>query len=60
MHNVEFCNLYCLSDSRESKKSDTMGKDCGMHGNEGNLEEIIDWKMGMKESFQKAYVNIGG
>jgi hypothetical protein len=60
MHNVEFNNLWCLSGSRESKSSDTMGKECGMHGNEGNLEEIIDWKMGRKECIQKACVNIGG
>jgi hypothetical protein len=31
-----------------------------MHGNEGSLEEILDWKTGRKESIQKACVNIGG
>ena len=51
---MEFCNLYCLSDSRESKKTDTM------HVNEGNLEEITDWKMGRKESIRKVCVNILG
>jgi hypothetical protein len=55
MHNAEFHNLYC-----KSKKSDTIGKECGMHGNEGNVEEIIDWKMGRKESIQRAFVNVGG
>jgi hypothetical protein len=57
---MEFLNFYCLSGTRESKKNDKMGKKYGMHGNEGNLEKIIDLKMGMKESIQKACVNIGG
>ena len=55
MHNVEFHNLYCLSGSGVSKNSDTMGEECGMHGNEGNLEQIIDWKTGRKESIQKDF-----
>jgi len=33
-----------LSGSRESKNSDKMGEEFGMHGNEVNLEQIIDWK----------------
>jgi len=57
---VEFNNLYGLSGSRESKNSDKMVEEFGMHGNEDNLEQIIDWKMGRKESIQKVYVNIGG
>ena len=36
------------------------GKECGMRGNEGNFQEILDWKRGGKESFQKACVNMGG
>ena len=47
---MEFNNLYGLSGSREF----------GMHGSEGNLEQIIDWKMGRKEFIQKGYVMIGG
>ena len=54
MHNVEFNKLYCLSGSGESKKSDKMSEECGMHGSEGNREQIIDWKMGSKESLMKA------
>ena len=50
MHNVEFRNLYCLSDIGILKNSGKMGKECGMHGNEGNLEVIFDWKRGRKES----------
>jgi len=46
MHFVEFCNLYCLSDIRASKNICKMVKECGMHGNEGNLEQIFDWKTG--------------
>ena len=45
---MEFNNLYCLSGSRESKNSDKMGEECGMHGNEVNLEQIINLKMGRK------------
>jgi len=43
-----------LSGSGESKKSDKVGEECGMHGSEGNGEEIMDWKMGSKESMLKA------
>ena len=61
MYNVEFHNLYCLSGSRVSKKSDKVGEECGgMHGNEGALEQNIDWKTGRKESILKACVNVGG
>ena len=60
MHNVEFSNLYCLSGSGELKNSDKMGEECGMHGSEGNIEQIFGCKMGSKESIQKACVNIGG
>ena len=60
MHNVEFSDLYCLSGSGESKNSDKMGEECSMHGSEGNIEQIIDCKMGRKVSIQKACVNIGG
>ena len=35
-----------------------MGKECGMHGNDGNLEEIFDWKTGRKETVQKTCVNM--
>jgi hypothetical protein len=56
MHNVGFHNLYCLSGGRESKNNDKMGM--GMH--EGNLKQIIDWKMVRKESIQKNCMNIGG
>jgi hypothetical protein len=37
-----------------------MGKECGMHGNEGNLEQIFGWKTEGKESIQKACVNMVG
>ena len=57
---MEFNKLYCLSGSGESKKSDKMGEECGMHGSEGNIEQIIDCKIGRKESIQKACVDIGG
>jgi hypothetical protein len=42
MHTVEFHNLYCLSDSRVSKDSGKMDKECGVHGSEGNLEQMFD------------------
>ena len=58
MHNVEFRNLYCLSDIGILKNSGKMGKECGMHGSECNLEEIFDWKRGRKESIQEVCVNI--
>lgn len=60
MHNVEFHNLYCFSGSTVSKNSGKMGKECGMHGSESNLEQIFDWKTGLKEFIQKACVNMGG
>ena len=60
MHFVEFCVLYCLSGTGVSKNSHKMGKECGMHGSEGNLEQIFDWEMGRKESIQKACVSMGG
>ncbi len=56
MCNVEFHNLYCLSDTGVMEQ---MGKECGMHGSEGNLEEIFDWKRGREESIQKVCVNVG-
>jgi len=59
MNNVKFYNLYCMSGSRASKNSGKMGKECSMHGSEGNLEQIFDWKMGRRESIQKACVNMG-
>jgi len=49
-----------LSGSGELKNSDKMGEECGMHGSEGNIEQIFGCKMGSKESIQKACVNIGG
>ena len=36
-----------------------MGKEFGMHGSVGNLEQNFDWRMGWKESIQKACVNMG-
>jgi len=27
-----------------SQNSGKMGEECGMHGTEGNLEQIFDWK----------------
>jgi len=43
-----------LSGRGESKKSDKKGEKCGMHGSEGNLEQIIDVKMARKYSMLKA------
>jgi len=43
-----------LSGSGESKKSDKMSEECGMHGSEVNGERIVDWKMGSKDSLMKA------
>ena len=60
MQNVEFHNLYCWPDTGVSKKSGKMCKECGMDGSEGNLEQIFYWKMGSKESIQKAFANMGG
>ena len=54
MHNVELNNLYCLSGPGVSQNSGKVGKECGMHGSEGNLEKIFDWKIGRKGSIQKA------
>jgi len=31
-----------------------MGKECGMHGSEGNLEQICDGKIGRKGPFRRA------
>ena len=36
-----------------------MGKECGIHETEDNLEQIFNWKMGRRESIQKACVNMG-
>jgi len=41
MQNVEFHNLYCLSDTGVSKNSGKMGEECGMDGSDGNLEQIL-------------------
>ena len=60
MCNVEFHNLYCLSDTGVLENSGKMGKVFGLHGNEGNLEQMFDWRTGRKESIQKACVNMGG
>ena len=30
-----------------------MGKECGMHGSEGNIEQICDGKIGRKVSLEK-------
>ena len=57
---MEFHNLQSLSDSGVSKNSHRMGKECGMHGSESNLEKNFDWRMGWKESIQKACVKMGG
>jgi len=59
MDNVGFHNLYCLPGSRVSKNSGKMDKECGMRGSEVNLEWIFDWKMGSKESIQRACVKMG-
>jgi hypothetical protein len=37
-----------------------MGEECGMDGNEGNLEQIFYLKMQRKESIWKAFVKLGG
>jgi hypothetical protein len=41
MHIVWFHNVYCLLDTRVSDSSGKMGKECGMHVIEGNLEQIF-------------------
>ena len=56
MHNMEFHNLYCLAYTGVWENSGNIGKECGMHGSEGNLEWIFDWKTGRKESIQKVKV----
>jgi len=58
MQNVEFHNLYCLSDTGISENSGITGKECDV--DESNIEQIFDWKTGRKESIQKACVNMGG
>ena len=60
MHNVEFHNLYCLSDTGVSKNCCKMGKECSMNGSESNLEQIFDWKTVRRESIQKTCVDKGG
>jgi hypothetical protein len=50
--------LFVRSWDIEEKRQ--MGKERGMHGNEGNVEETFDWKTGGKESIWKACVNMGG
>jgi hypothetical protein len=42
-----------------SKNSGKMGEECGMHGSEGDLEQIFDWETWRKESIQKVCVNMG-
>jgi len=54
MYNVEFHDLYCLSDCRVSESSGIMGKECSMVGSEGNIEQVFDWEIGRKGSIQKA------
>ena len=54
MYNGEFHDLYCLLDSRVSESSGIIGKECIMVGNEGNIEQISDWKIGRKVSIQMA------
>ena len=56
MHNMEFHNLCCLSDTRVWNNSGNIGKESGMHGSEGNLEQIFVWKTRRKESIQKVKV----
>jgi len=43
-----------MLDSRVSEGSGIMGKECSMHGSEGNIEQISDWKIGRKVSIQMA------
>jgi hypothetical protein len=42
-----------------SKNSCKMGEECGMHGSEGNLEQIFYCETSRKEAIQKACVNMG-
>ena len=57
---MEFHNLQRLSDTRESKNSCKIVKECGMHGSLGNLEQNFVWRTGRKECIQKACLNKGG
>ncbi len=41
MHNVEFRNLYCLSDIGILKNSGKMGKEYGMHGSDVILKRFL-------------------
>ena len=45
---------------RVSKNIVKIGGVCGMHGSEGDLEQIFDWETWRKESIQKVCVNMGG
>jgi hypothetical protein len=42
---VELHNLCYLSDTRTIKDHWQMGGECGMHGTDSNVEQIINWKM---------------
>jgi hypothetical protein len=42
-----------------SKNSGKMGEVCGMHGSEGNLEQVFDWEIWRKNAIQKVCVNMG-
>ena len=44
MHNVELHDLYCLSCTRIMKEHWQVVEECGMHGTEGDLQQIFDWK----------------
>jgi hypothetical protein len=37
-----------------------MGEECGMHGSEGDVEQIFDWETWRKEAIRKACMNMGG
>ena len=43
-----------------SKNSAKMGEECGMHGSEGNLEQIFYCKTSRKKAIQKTCMNMGG
>jgi hypothetical protein len=43
-----------------SKNSGKMSEECGMHGSEVNLEQILIAKPQGKKAIQKACVNMGG
>jgi hypothetical protein len=58
--NVEFHNLYCLSNTRVLMNSGKIVKECGMDGSEGNLANIFNWKSGKRESIQKTCLSMGG